>query len=67
QINQTRELSDTRPLLLMAGDEGRFGRIGEVRSICILVPHRIKNGYRITDVTNRLENTKVLATSSYPQ
>jgi len=32
QINQTRAPEDTRPLLLMAADEGKFGRIGEVRS-----------------------------------
>jgi hypothetical protein len=32
QIHLSRDPSDRRPLLLMAADEGRFGRLGEVRA-----------------------------------
>ncbi len=31
QILQTRDSCDTRPVLILAADEGKFGRIGEVR------------------------------------
>jgi hypothetical protein len=35
QILETREPEDRRPVLLMAADEGRFGRLGEVRACCV--------------------------------
>ncbi len=45
EINLSRNPCDTRPIVLMTGDEGRFGRLGEVRScwcpkgVRPIVPH----------------------------
>jgi hypothetical protein len=32
KILETKDPEDTRPILIMAADEGRFGRLGEVRA-----------------------------------
>ncbi len=44
QFNQKRDPKDKRPLLVMASDEGRFGRTGEVHRA--LVSTRIPTDYR---------------------
>ncbi len=51
QALQTRDSNDTRPVLLLAADEGRFGRLGQVmRAWCPpgirpIVSHQIVREY----------------------